>query len=696
MFKNPFREIDIKNRKNSSDLLKQVTNFNKVVNQRVSHLMMIVLCIFIVISSKLAYVQLFQQEDYLAKLEAFTKKQQVITPPRGEMFDRNGNLLVANEECLNITYYPPNNVSSYSSSKWRLAYEFANRFNVSNEDLTLRDWKDFYLLMSDDNGNSLLNENEFRLSSSEIYSLKLSRITQELIDEMIHKPLSEPDAANGKMSNYEYSIAWPVMQLMEMATTNHSSVVIEKASNEDVAYLVEHKSDFPGFDVVADWNRSYPYGATIRDILGNVSTRGLDAVNQDYYLAQGYALNERVGASGLELQYEDYLNGTRTVMDINYDDESGLAVFTPSSIGKKGYDLTLTIDIELQQKIDQIIIDTIEAEKDNKYRKNFKQAYITLMNPQNGEIYAMSGQVKQEDGSYLPYASANYLSAFPDGSVVKLATLFMGLNEGVVTPGEIILDAPMVFADGTRKASATNKGLINDIEAIAESSNIYMFHIALRMGGSKYVANQPMAQLEKTAFDVFRKYYGMFGLGVKTGIDIPYEEVGYYGSTRTSSNLLDFSIGQYDTYTPIQLLQYVAMVGNGGYRVQPHFLKSVSEINSEDSVIYQFKTKVLNTLSGNPEYLQRVVEGMRECVNTGFCGTSLKAMDKDIAAKTGTAEVSTEHILTNSAIIGFAPSENPTVAFVCSAPLSNNDVSQPNICISMIEKSLKEYYKIYE
>ena len=696
MFKNPFREIDIKNRKNSSDLLKQVTNFNKVVNQRVSHLMMIVLCIFIVISSKLAYVQLFQQEDYLAKLEAFTKKQQVITPPRGEMFDRNGNLLVANEECLNITYYPPNNVSSYSSSKWRLAYEFANRFNVSNEDLTLRDWKDFYLLMSDDNGNSLLNENEFRLSSSEIYSLKLSRITQELIDEMIHKPLSEPDAANGKMSNYEYSIAWPVMQLMEMATTNHSSVVIEKASNEDVAYLVEHKSDFPGFDVVADWNRSYPYGATIRDILGNVSTRGLDAVNQDYYLAQGYALNERVGASGLELQYEDYLNGTRTVMDINYDDESGLAVFTPSSIGKKGYDLTLTIDIELQQKIDQIIIDTIEAEKDNKYRKNFKQAYITLMNPQNGEIYAMSGQVKQEDGSYLPYASANYLSAFPDGSVVKLATLFMGLNEGVVTPGEIILDAPMVFADGTRKASATNKGLINDIEAIAESSNIYMFHIALRMGGSKYVANQPMAQLEKTAFDVFRKYYGMFGLGVKTGIDIPYEEVGYYGSTRTSSNLLDFSIGQYDTYTPIQLLQYVAMVGNGGYRVQPHFLKSVSEINSEDSVIYQFKTKVLNTLSGNPEYLQRVVEGMRECVNTGFCGTSLKAMDKEIAAKTGTAEVSTEHILTNSAIIGFAPSENPTVAFVCSAPLSNNDVSQPNICISMIEKSLKEYYKIYE
>ena len=502
--------------------------------------------------------------------------------------------------------------------------------------------------------------------------------------------------ANGKMSNYEYSIAWPVMQLMEMATTNHSSVVIEKASNEDVAYLVEHKSDFPGFDVVADWNRSYPYGATIRDILGSVSTRGLDAVNQDYYLAQGYALNERVGASGLELQYEDYLNGTRTVMDINYDDESGLAVFTPSSIGKKGYDLTLTIDIELQQKIDQIIIDTIEAEKDNKYRKNFKQAYITLMNPQNGEIYAMSGQVKQEDGSYLPYASANYLSAFPDGSVVKLATLFMGLNEGVVTPGEIILDAPMVFADGTRKASATNKGLINDIEAIAESSNIYMFHIALRMGGSKYVANQPMAQLEKTAFDVFRKYYGMFGLGVKTGIDIPYEEVGYYGSTRTSSNLLDFSIGQYDTYTPIQLLQYVAMVGNGGYRVQPHFLKSVSEINSEDSVIYQFKTKVLNTLSGNPEYLQRVVEGMRECVNTGFCGTSLKAMDKEIRAKTGTAEVSTEHILTNSAIIGFAPSENPTVAFVCSAPLSNNDVSQPNICISMIEKSLKEYYKIYE
>lgn len=705
MLKNPFREIDNKNRKNSSDLLKKTADFNKIVNQRMKIVIIVVLCFFIAISVKLFNIQILENEDYIVKLEAFTRKQQIVTPPRGEIVDRNGNLLVSNTESLNITYYPPSNVSSYSESKWALAKQFAQVFQIKEDSITERDWKDFYLVAADNYGNDLLTEEELdkalrdELKTNEVYRIKINRVTQADIDRICEEELSEAQKNAGYVSNADKRIAWPVMMLMEKATSQESSVIVENASKEDVAYLVEHKEEFPGFDVTADWIRSYEYGSTLRDILGSVSTRGLDEISQDYYLAQGYALNERVGSSGLELQYEDYLRGTRTVQDISYDEESGIAIFSPSTVGRKGYNLKLTVDVDLQQKVDEILQRVLEREKDNEYRKNFKKAFVILMNPQNGEIITMNGQIRNEDGSFTPYASGNYLEAQPSGSVVKLATLYMGLNEGVVQPNEIIVDAPMVFGSGASrlvKQSAENKGPINDITAIAKSSNVYMFHIAIRLAGGVYVPNAPLYLPDMTAYDIFRKYYQMFGLGLETGIDIPKEEIGYVSSAREQGSLLDFAIGQYDTYTPVQLIQYVSTVGNGGYRVQPHFLKEVYEINSDESVIYQYETNVLNTVSGNLDYLERVKQGMRECVSTTFCGSGFKNLNKDIAAKTGTAEISTTAIRTNSAVVGFAPSNNPTISFVCSAPDSNNDRSQINICLEIMNDVLTEYYKTYE
>ena len=702
MLKNPFRELDNKIRKNSSDLLRKSADYNKTVNQRVRVTIMVVFCVFVAIFIKLVDIQIIENENYTMKLEAYTKKQQVVTPPRGEIVDRNGKVVVTNTESLNITYYPPNNISSYSERKWQLAQSFAVTFKIPFEKANEREWKDYYILVADDYGNSLLSEEELykanrgELSNAEVYQMKISRITMDMIDEIAKAPQSDAAKQAGYLSNAEKKTAWPIMMLMESATTQHVSVIVENASQEDIAYLIEHKEDFPGFDVSADWLRSYPYGSTLRDVFGSISTRGLDATSKEYYLAQGYALNERVGSSGLELEYEDYLRGTRTINDISYDDESGIPILTPISLGKKGYDLQLTIDIDLQIKIDEIIKRVLEREKDNQYRKYFQKAFVALMDPRNGDIIAMSGQQRTEEGAYIPYASGNYLEASPTGSVVKLATLYMGLNEGVVKPGEIILDAPMVFYGPLVKKSAVDKGLINDIDAIAKSSNIYMFHIAMRLGGGSYVANSPLYLPNTEAYDLFRKYYGMFGLGVETGLDIPFESKGFTGSEKLSGKLLDFAIGQYDSYTPIQLLQYVSTVGTRGTKVQPHFLKQVYEINSDESVIYQHGTKVMTTLDGDISYLDRIVEGMRQCVTTTFCGSQFNQFNKDFAAKTGTAELNDAYIRTNSSIIGFAPSDNPTIAFACFAPDSNNDQAEINVCLEIMGDVMSEYYNIYQ
>lgn len=707
MLKNPFKEIDQKNRKNSSDLLKKQTDFFKLVNQR-AHIMIISIGVaFLVLALRLTYIQLVQNENYIEKLEAYTQKNQVIQPPRGEMYDRNGNLVVANDDVLNITYYPPKNVDSYDEEKWALAYEFAYLFDISSDEATFREWQDYYLQVSEDYGDSLLTEEEMNQAlarasegislHSITYPIKISRITQEMIDEIRQVELTEKEKQAGYLSNEEKYLAWPVMLKMEKATEQSSSIIIEDASVEDVSYLIEHKLQFPGFDVQADWKRVYPYGSTLRDVFGTVTTRGLEEETMDYYLAKGYARNERFGSSGLEQQYEDYLKGENTIKEITYDDESNIAIMTPIQEGKKGYDLELSIDMDLQLKTDQIIQDVLTAEKDNEYRKNFNEAFVILMDPNTGEILVMSGQQRLEDEEgFMPYASGNYLKNNMPGSIVKLATLYMGLNEGAVEPGEVILDAPMCFKDTACKASFTNKGKINDIQAIAKSSNVYMFHIAIRMAGGVYVPNAALylPYFEET-YDTYRKYFAMFGLGIQTQVDLPFEEAGVAGTNDNEVSLLDFSIGQYESYTPLQLAQYVSTVATGK-KVKPHFLREVKEVNSEDSTVYQYGTQVISPLYGDTAYLERIKSGMEECVSSGFCGVGFKNLNKGIVAKTGTAELTNAYIRTNSSVIGFAPKENPTIAFVCVAPDSNNDKNLSNIAVTIMERVLTEYYKVYE
>lgn len=705
MIRNPFKEADANKRKRSSDILKSGFDFNKVVNKRARILILSVFACFLVMAFRLIQIQLIENENYAIKLEAFTQKNQIESPPRGIMVDRNGVVLVDNEEIVNITYYPQKDLDSYSNAKWELAYRFAVQFEISSDSISDRDWKDYYLivagttranaqLLTEEEQNQLKNK---ELSESQAYALKISRVTKEMIQDLKNEAQSEEDIQKKRLSNEQKYIAWPVMMKMEKATILSSSVIVENASEQATAYLIEHKEEFGGFDISTDSKRVYPYGSTLRDVFGKVSTTGLEEESKDFYQANGYALNDEFGSSGLEQQYESYLSGTRTVKQITYDEDTKNPIFTIIQEGKKGYDMQLTIDIDLQQRVDAILQNTLTEAQSNANRKNFKEMFFMLMNPQNGEILVMSGQQIQDDGSFIPFASGNYLQNFMPGSTVKLATLYMGLNEGAVKPGEVILDAPMYFKGGLVKGSYSNKGLINDIQAIRQSSNVYMFHIAIRLGGGHYTPNGTLYLPDiESAYQIFRKYYSMFGLGTKTQIDLPYEETGVAGTDDQPGKLLDFSIGQYETYTPIQLLQYVSMVGTG-YKVQPHLMKQIYEINDKETVVLQHQTKVLDTLNGNTEYIDRIKEGMRLCVLSGSCGSGLGSLNKDIAAKSGTAEVGmADSGTSNSLMIGFAPSDEPTVSFVCVAPSSTTGQLQGNVCSVVSAKVMAEYYKTYE
>lgn len=692
MLRNPFRDMDAKNLRRSSDLLKKQNDYHKIVNKRLNIVALVTILIFVFIAGRLVDIQIRQQEDYATKLDSYSMKKQITSTPRGQFIDRNGTEVVKTVNSMNISYFPTKDITT--KEQWELAQKFAQQFEVSTDSLTSRDLQDAYItLHTDENGkndqaNGLLTAEELKLDNDEVYQLKLSRITEDMVNEAIDE---------------QTKAAWVVYSAMEVnSQSSHSRVILEDVDDQKVAYLTEHKSDFPGFDIdFSSWKREYPYDSTFRDILGQVTTnkQGLPAEQVQYYTAKGYEMNARVGKSGLEQQYEDLLSGTSKISTIKYD-EDGIPIFTEINSGKKGYDVQLTIDIELQQKIDDILKSTLEKHESNTNRPDMNQLFVSLMNPNTGEIYAMSGMQRSND-DIINYASGNYIVGYTPGSVVKGATVYMGLNEGVVSKTDTFNDSESIRIAGTEEiASYSKHGIVDAVKALQVSSNIYMVNVAMRLAGATYVPNAPLnVEDASSVFSLMRRYYSMFGMGVLTGIDVPNEMLGFIGSDESVGNLLFFSFGQYDNYTPIQLLQYVSTIANNGKKVKPHLVSGAFGVNS-DSLVYVNETEVMSTLADNNNNLATVQEGFHQCVigSGSNCGSKIAASGHDVAAKTGTAEVKVEgRPSTNASLIGYWPYEAPEVSFVCAAPTSSNTNEngrlQANICYDEImPEVIKAYY----
>lgn len=690
MLRNPFRNLDQKKLSRSSDVLKTQNDYFKIVNRRIFIFGIVICVIFAVISLRLMYLQIRSQEEYSAKLENYSSQKQMDSTARGEILDRNGKVIAKTVSSHNIVYFPPKDTTS--EEQWELAQLFAKDFKVSHDNMTTSDYQDLYIFLhtdangEKDQGTNLLSEEEKETLTAEEQEKKIrSRITKEMVDDLAD------DATKS---------AFTVYLAMRKLPNNQNKVILEDVDSDSVAKLMENKDKYRGFDVnLGSWKREYPYNDTLRDVLGSITTskQGVPSELSYYYEAMGYSLTDRVGQSGLEKQYEDLLRGTPKVSEISYDSD-GTAIMNEISSGKNGYDLHLTIDIDLQQKVDKILEDTLKKYAGTTGRENFKKAVVVLMNPQTGEIYAMSGKYVDENNKIQNYSSAAYLDAFVSGSVVKGATVYMMLDQGIQTRYSTEQDEQMKIAGTAVKQSFQTYGSVNSIRALAVSSNVYMFKSVIKLAGGTYEYNQPLGisdEMAEKTFSLMRNYYSMFGLGTKTGLDVPNEAQGFSGNTQTAGLLLDYSIGQYDSYTPIQLVQYVATIANGGKKIQPKLVNTATEVNT-DYVVYENKTKVLSTLSGSEEDLKTVQMGFREVVTGEHAITPLKNLSVQVAAKTGTAEVNE---YTNASLVGYAPyDQEAKVAFACSVPesASNTQDVASNLCAyDIMPEVLEEFFKKY-
>lgn len=690
MIRNPFRDLDQKKLSRSSDVLKTQNDYFKIVNRRIFIFGIIICLIFAVVSVRLVFLQIRNQEDYAAKLENYSSQKQTDSTARGEMVDRNGKVIAKTVSSHNIVYFPPKDTTS--EEQWKLAQTFAKDFKADHKGMTNSDYQDLYMFLhkdekgNKDSGQNLLSEQEKETLTAEEQEKKIrSRITMKMVDE-----LADDDTKD----------AFSVYLSMRKLPNNQNKVILEDVDSDSVAKLMESKDKYRGFDVnLGSWKREYPYKDTLRDVLGSITTskQGVPSELRSYYEAMGYSLTDRVGQSGLEKQYEDLLSGTPRVSEISYDSD-GTAIMNETSSGKNGYDLHLTIDVELQKKVDDILEDTLKKYAGTAGREKFKKAIVVLMNPQTGEIYAMSGKYLDEDGKIQNYSSGAYLDAFASGSVVKGATVYMMLDQGIQTRYSVEQDEQMKIAGTKVKGSFNSYGPVNAIRALGVSSNVYMFKSVIKLAGGTYAYDQPLGitnEMAQKTFKLMRNYYSMFGLGTKTGLDVPNEAQGFTGNTQQAGLLLDYAIGQYDNYTPIQLVQYAATIANGGKKVQPKLVDTATEVNT-DYTVYENKTQVLSALPGSKEDLETIQMGFREVVAGEHAIDPIKSLDVQVAAKTGTAEVGN---YTNASLVGYAPYDKEAkVAFACSVPESaTNDQSVAgNLCAyNIMPEVLKEFFKKY-
>lgn len=647
---------------------------------RLNILFFVVFLLFSALILRLGVVQIVYGEQYRKEVER-TEDVTVSTPvPRGKIYDRYHRVIVDNVPLNAITYTRTKTTTPEDTLV--IAERLAKYIDKPVDKITERDMKDYWILTRKE-------EAKKKVSEAEKKALKKKGLSDKDLDKKVYELTLERITPNDlkEITPKELKILAIKRELDSGYALTPQIVKNKDVTNQEYAVVSEHLEELPGVDTTTDWERRYAYGNTFRSVLGSVTSddEGIPRERLDYFLARDYSRNDRVGKSYLEAQYEDVLHGKKAKIK-NITDKSGNVIETEKVYqGQRGKDLVLTIDIELQQRVEKIIEEELKAAKQFGGTSLLDRAFVVMMNPKTGEILAMAGKMITKDGNgkveLKDYALGTMTSAYAMGSAVKGATVLTGFQTGVLRPNTYIVDEPLYIKGTPVKKSYQTMGRINELTALQRSSNVYMFKTAIAIGGGVYQPYAPLA-INPEAFTTMRKYFSQFGLGVKTGIDLPNEIIGFQGTSKMPGFLLDLAIGQYDMYTPLQMAQYISTIANGGYRMKPQIVKEIREPNNDGKelgpVIRDFQPIVLNRIDMKTEYIDRVKEGLRRVMQErgGTAAGFFADAPYKPAGKTGTAQAfydgpikSKRNAQTyNLTLVGYAPYNDPEVSFAVVVP----------------------------
>ncbi|MCI6870271.1 MAG: penicillin-binding protein 2 [Selenomonadales bacterium] len=424
--------------------------------------------------------------------------------------------------------------------------------------------------------------------------------------------------------------------------------------------IEEQKELYPGVVVEVQPIRQYIFKEMAVHALGYVSE--ISDTELEDKKDQGYKTGDIIGKFGLEKMYDQLLRGIDGGEQVEVD-VTGKPV---QILGKKnpvpGHDVVLTIDRDIQLATEKAVDDQLKL-------IGASAAAAVVMNPQTGEILAIVSRPgfdpnlfaqgisekewkKINENPFYPMDNKAITGEYPPGSTFKIVTGTAALAAGKVTPEEKILDTGHHWIIPKGNAEGEALGWINFDEAMAHSDNVYFYEMGNRLG-----------------IDELEKYARMFGLGEKTGVNLPYEAEGLVANRRYKEKFFeedwylaetfDAAIGQgFNLVTPIQAAMVMAEIAADGKRYQPYLVQKI--MSHDGKLVKKFEPVLLGQLQVSQDIISLVQHGLKGVTKYGTAAFIFgKDFPIDIAGKTGTAE--NPHGKDHGWFVAYGPFDNPSV-----------------------------------
>ena len=645
---------------------------------RLNLLFSIIILLFMTIIGRLLYMQVLNKDFYETKLASASKTKVTTSSARGEIYDASGKPLVENTVKQVVSFTRNNKMTAADlkeTAKKLLAY-----VGVSSPTLTDRQLADYYLADQDvykKAVESLPREKRFdsdgnRLSESELYNNAVDSVQTSQLN------YTEDD----KKEIYLFS------QLNAVGNFETGAIATDALTDTQIALIASASKNLPGISISTSWDRKV-LDTSLSSIVGSVSSEkaGLPAEEADAYLKKGYSLNDRVGTSYLEKQYEETLQGKRSVKEIHLDKYGNMESVENIEDGTKGNNIKLTIDLAFQDSVDNLLKSYFNSELGNGGARYSEGVYAVALNPKTGAVLSMSGLKHDlKTGELTPDSLGTVTNVFVPGSVVKAATISSGWENGVLSGNQTLTDQPIVF-QGSAPINSWYTAFsvpmpITAVQALEYSSNAYMVQTALGLMGQTYQPNMFVGTSNlESAMGKLRSTFGEYGLGSATGIDLPDESTGFVPKDYSFANYITNAFGQFDNYTPMQLAQYVATIANDGVRVAPRIVEGIYGNNDKGGLgelIQAIDTKEINKVNISESDMAILHQGFYQVSHGTSPLTTGRAFSDgatvSISGKTGTAEsyVAGGQEANNTNAVAYAPTENPQIAVAVVFPHNTN------------------------
>ncbi len=643
------------------------------IRLRFNSLTTIIYIFGIILLLQLFNLQIIHGEEYREQSNTRLTRESTAVAARGSILDRNGNPIVENSMGFSLELYKS------KVDNQTLNTTILNIVDVleKNED----SYKDSFPIK--------INEEEqyyfdFDTDEKAINWKKKMKLDEKLNAQQCIQQLKEKyEIQFDNIYQIRKVLAVRYQILQDGYSTTKSIVISNNISRKSALEFNERSENFPGVSVVVEPIRQYTSG--------NLASHVVGTIGKISEVKDGYNANDYIGKTGIEYLFEKYLkgqDGTKQI-DMSVDGTNTEEYVTQDAV--EGSDVVLTIDANLQKVTEQALANNIQKINSGGFGKKYatNSGAAIVMNVKTGEVLSMAsypdfnpqdfvGGISAENWEKYntedtPQVNKTMQTAYAPGSIFKMVTAIAGLESGAITTTETINDTGVypkytnpkcwIYTDYHR-----GHGRLNVSGAIQHSCNYFFYETADRMG-----------------IDTLAKYAKYFGLGTKTGIELPNETSGTLASKETKQNLynekwyagetLSAAIGQsYNSFSLVQIAKYISMLANGGNKIQPTIVEKIinsdgTEVSREEIQNY-IKEKAGITdenqedISISQENLRAILEGM-ESVTDDQGGTAysiFKNFAISVGGKTGSAETSTGKV--NAWFVGFAPYDDPQIAVV--------------------------------